>query len=140
MGYLVLAAWAVQAAVGVALLVSWARHARGQNAGLVLTHVVAMIAFLLPWTAFLVTGAPLWAWTGWAVLLVFIGFGDATMVRRARVVRGETNRGLRDYWPAVVVALQGRLGWRTVFHALFAPVVFFTALGVAIGATIAAAS
>lgn len=138
MGYVVLVAWIVQAVVGVTLLVSWARHARGRNAGLVLTHTVAMIGFLIPWTVFLATGAPVWAWAGWVVLLVFIGFGDATMVRRARAVRGGSSRGLRDYGSAVVVVATGGLGPRVAFHALFAPVVFFTALGVAIGATVAA--
>lgn len=138
MGYVVVAAWVVQAVVGATLFVSWARHARGRNAGLVLTHVVAMIAFLIPWTAYLVTGAAVWAWVGWGVLLVFIGFGDATMVRRARALRGGPSRGLRDYGAAVGVVVSGGLGPRVVFHALFAPVVFFTALGVAIGATVAA--
>lgn len=137
MGYLVLAAWIVQAAVGVSLLVSWVRHARGRNAGLVLTHAMMMVAFLVPWSAFILTGAVVWGWIGFAVLLVFIGFGDATMVRRSRAVTGEANAGFRDYWRAVGVAMSGRLGGRVIFHALFAPVVFFGSLIVCIIATAA---
>jgi len=139
MGYVVLGAWLIQATVGVTLLVSWARRARGQSAALVWTHAVAMVGFLVPWTVFIVTGDPPWAWVGFGVLLVFIGFGDATMVRRERALAGETNPGLRDWVPAARVALSGRLGRRTAFHTWFSGVVFFSALGVAIGATVAAA-
>jgi hypothetical protein len=138
MGYMVLGAWVVQAAVGVSLLVSWVRHARGRNRGLVLTHVTAMIAFAVAWIVFIVTGGVGWAWAGFGVLVVFIGFGDATMVRRARAVTGESNPGLRDYGRAVGVALSGRLGGRTRFHALFSALVFFPCLAVCIIATIAA--
>ena len=140
MGYVVLGAWLIQATVGVTLLVSWARHAHQQSAGLVWTHAVAMVGFLVPWFAFIVTGDPLWTWVGFGVLVVFIGFGDATMVRRARTVLGWMNRGLRDYIPAGRVALSGRLGRRTTFHMLFSAVVFFGALAVAIGSTVAAAT
>lgn len=138
MGYMVLAAWVVQAAVGVSLLVSWARHARGRNRGLVLTHATAMIAFAAVWIVFIITDGLVWAWAGFAVLAIFIGFGDATMVRRSRAVLGESNPGLRDYGPAVRVALSGRLGRRTGFHALFSALVFFPCLAVCIIATIAA--
>ncbi|NLG63211.1 MAG: hypothetical protein GX539_13315, partial [Candidatus Cloacimonetes bacterium] len=104
MGYLVLAAWVIQATVGVTLLVSWARHGRGRSAGLLITHAVAMVAFVAPWTVFIVTGAVAWAWVGMAVLTAFIGFGDTAMVRSARRVRGWGDRGLRDYFPAIGVA------------------------------------
>jgi len=137
MGYAVILAWVIQAAVGVTLLVSWARHARGRDAGLVLTHVMMMVGFLVPWTAFLATDAVAWAWAGFAILLGFIGFGDAVMVRRARAVTGVSEPGAHDYWQAVRVALKGRLGRRVTFHALFAPVVFFGSLAVCIVATIA---
>ncbi len=136
MGYAVLAAWLIQAAVGVTLLASWARHAHGQDAGVVLPHALAMVGFLAPWTAFLTTGAPVWAWIGFGVLTVFIGFGDTAMVRRSRTVRGVSGAGLRDYWPAVRVAMSGALGRRTIFHAWFSPVVWFGTLAVAILATV----
>ena len=135
MGYLVLAAWIIQAAVGVTLLVSWARHAKGRSAGLVLTHATAMVVFLVPWIAFIVTDAAVWAWTGFVILTLFIGFGDATMVRRAREVAGTYRPGLGDYGPAIAVAFSGRLGRRTTFHMLFSAVVFFGCLAVCIIAT-----
>lgn len=130
-----LVSWVAQAAVGVSLIVSWARHAKGANAGLVLTHATAMIAFAVIWTVFIVTGAVAWAWAGFAVLVVFIGFGDATMVRRARTVLGGAQPGLRDYIPAVRVSLAGRLGRRTRFHMLFSALVFFPCLAVCVIAT-----
>lgn len=138
MGYLVYAAWTIQAAVGVSLLVSWARHARGHDAGLVLTHILMMVAFLVPWTAFVATGQVVWAWLGFAILLVFIGFGDAHMMRRAQALTPDSSSGVRGYMSAVGVALRGRLGRRVTFHALFAPVIFFGALAVSIIATVSA--
>ena len=122
----------------LSLLVSWARHAKGRNRGLVLTHASAMVAFAAVWIVFIVTGEAVWAWAGFGVLAAFIGFGDATMVRRSRAVLGESNPGLRDYGPAIGVALSGRLGGRTRFHALFSALVFVPCLAVCIIATIAA--
>ncbi|MFE6736892.1 hypothetical protein [Microbacterium sp. NPDC057650] len=135
MGYIVLVAWIIQASVGVSLLVSWARYAKGRNAGLVLTHAAAMIAFAALWIVFIVTGAPVWAWVGFVVLVLFIGLGDATMVRRARTVLGESRPGMGDYIPAARVSLAGRLGGRTRFHMLFSALVFFPCLVVCIIAT-----
>lgn len=136
MGYLVLAAWVIQATMGVPLLVSWFRHAQGRSAALVFTHVIAMIAFLAPWTAFILTGSVLWAWVGFAVLTAFIGFGDATMVRRARRLKG-WDRGWGDYFPSIGVALSGAFGRRVTFHMLFSAVVFFGCLAVCIVASVA---
>lgn len=137
MGYAVLGAWIIQALVGVTLFVSWLRHGRGQSARLIVTHAVMMVSFLVPWVAFIATSAPVWAWVGFGILLVFIGFGDYAVVQRTRAVRGETNRGLRDELLAVKMALSGRFGRTLVFHAIWSPVVFFGALGIAIGATVA---
>lgn len=139
MDYMVLAAWLIQASVGVTLLVSWVRRARGQDAALVIPHAIMMLVFAASWTVFIVTGAVPWAWVGFGILAAFIGFGDATMVRRARSMRGQANGGMRDYGPALRVVLAGGLGRRVAFHALFSAVVFFGCLGVAIGATVAAA-
>ncbi|KHK98619.1 hypothetical protein LK09_06605 [Microbacterium mangrovi] len=138
MGYAVLGAWTVQAVVGVTLFVGWLRHGRGHSARPIVTHAITMVSFSVPWIAFLATGLPLWAWVGFGILLVFIGFGDYAVVQRTRAVRGETNPGLRDELLAVKAALSGRFGGRLVFHALWSPVVFFGSLGVAIGATVAA--
>jgi hypothetical protein len=138
MGYIVVVAWAIQAAFGVSLLVSWARHAGGRNAGLVLPHILMMVGFLVPWSLYRATGAPVWAWLRLLIRVSFLGFGDATMVRRSRTVTGVTSPGLGDYWPAVRVALSGRLGWRVIVHALMAPVVLLPCLAVCIAATVAA--
>jgi hypothetical protein len=137
MGYAVLGAWVVQVAVGVTLFVGWIRHGRGQSARLIVTHAIMMLSFSAPWIAFIVTGVPVWAWVGFGILLVFIGFGDYAVVQRTRAVRGEINPGLRDEWHAVKMALSGRFGRPLVFHAFWSPVVFFGAMGVAIGATVA---
>lgn len=135
MGYIVLIAGLVQAAAGVALLMSWARHARGQDAGLIVTHVVTMLGFFVPWTLFIVTGEPWWAWAGFIVLVVFIGFGDTEVVRRTSRDRGVTKPGMRDYWRSMVAVSAGRYGRTLQFHTFFSAVVFFPALGVAIAAT-----
>ncbi|MGN7978963.1 hypothetical protein ACTJJ4_15410 [Microbacterium sp. 22195] len=137
MGYLVLAAWTVQAAVGVSLLVSWVRRARGRSAGAVLTHALMMVGFLAPWAVFIATGSPLWAWVGFLVLAAFIGFGDMVVMRRVRALRGMENSGIRDYLPTIKVVISGALRWRPLFHMCFSGVVFFSTLAVAIAATIA---
>lgn len=138
MGYAVLGAWLIQAAVGVMLLVGWARHARGAGAGAVLTHALLMVGYLVPWSLFIATGAPAWAWTAIGVLFVGIPFGDAMMVGRSRSIRGERNPGLRDYGSAIGSVFAGRMPRKVTFHAIFSAAVFFGSLGVAIGATVAA--
>lgn len=135
MGYLVLVAGLVQAAVGVALLLSWARHARGRDAGLIVTHVVAMLGFFVPWTLFIATGEPPWAWAGFAVLVVFIGFGDTEVVRRTSRDRGVTKPRFADYWRSMIAVCAGRYGHALQFHTLFSAAVFFPALAVAVAAT-----
>lgn len=136
MKYIVLAAWLIQAGVGVSLLIGWARHARGAGAALVLPHILLMVGFLVPWSMFAATGDVLWAWASIGVLLIGIPFGDAMMVRRSRRIRGESNPGLRDYGPAIATAFAGRLPPTVTFHAIFSAVVFFAPLGVAIAATV----
>ncbi|MBD3942760.1 hypothetical protein IF188_13750 [Microbacterium sp. NEAU-LLC] len=136
MGYLVLITGLIQAAVGVALLMSWARHARGQDAGLIVTHVVAMLGFFVPWTLFIATREPLWAWVGFVVLVAFIGFGDTEVVRRTSRDRGVARPRLPDYWRSMVAVCAGRYGRALQFHTLFSAAVFFPALYVAIAATV----
>ena len=51
-------------------------------------------------------------------------------------MRGWGDRGLRDYFPAIGVALSGAFGPRVIFHMLFSAVVFFGALAVCIIATV----
>lgn len=138
MGYLVLVAAVVQAAFGVSLLMSWARYARGQDAGLVVTHVVAMLLFFAPLTLFVVTEQPWWAWASLGVLAVFIGFGDAEVFRRLRRQYGGTDSGVRDYFRIMTAVCAGRHGRRLQVHTIFSAFVFFPVLAVAVGATVAA--
>ncbi len=138
MGYAVVVAWLIQAIVGTLLLVGWARHARKSGVGSVVTHSTLMVAYLVPWVAFTLTGAIWLAWAAVTVLIVGIPFGDSLMVRRTRRIRGETSFGLRDYGLAVQVLLATRLPPKVTFHAMFSAVVFFGSVGVAIAATVAA--
>lgn len=134
-----LAAWIVQGSVGVWLLIGWARHGR-RYAGAMIAHVAAVFVMLALWITFLVTGAVAFAWAAQIVLAAGIPFGETMMVRRSRELRGITTKRLSDYGGAVVDVFRGRLPGPVVFHALFAGVVFFSALGVCIGATISAAA
>lgn len=139
MEYVVLAAWIVQGTVGVWLLTGWARHGRPYT-GAIVAHVVSVFVMLALWITFLATGAVGYAWAAQVALVVGIPFGETMMVRRSRKLRGVTTKRLADYGAAVVDVFRGRLPAPVVFHALFAGVVFFSALGVCIGATVSAAS
>lgn len=138
MEYAILAAWAIQAAVGVIMLAGWVRHARGADAHRVVPHVALMILFLAPWLAFILTGSAWWPWAALTVLLIGIPFGDFVLLDRARRVRETEGKGMRGYGVALQAIFAGQLPGKVAFHALFAPVVFFGTLGVAIGATVAA--
>lgn len=138
MGYAVLGAWLIQAAVGAALLLSVRRHARRRVPRAIVAHAVLMLLFAAPWLAYVITGRAWWPWIAIGILMVGIPFGETMMVRRARALRGETTPGMRDYGRAVALIVQGRFPRRVAFHALFSAVVFFPALAVAIGATVAA--
>lgn len=139
MELIILGAWFVQAAAGIALLIGWARHAHGSGVRSVITHVVTVLACLGSWIAFVRTGAVLWAWLAVVGLCIGIPFGETQMVARSRRTRGESPAGMRDYVRAIGMVFTGRLPALVTFHALFSAVVFFGSLGVAIGATIAAA-
>lgn len=136
MTYVVLIAWVVQAAVGVSLFVSWLRHGR-HAAGTVALHVTSGVVGLACWLAFLFTDVVWWAWGAFVVLTIGNTFGDVLL--RARSRGSAPSQGFwRDYGTAIADTFRGRLPRRVVFHALFAGVVYFTCLGVCIGASIAA--
>jgi hypothetical protein len=137
MVYVVLAVWIVQAAVGVSLFVGWLRHGRGSPLAVV-WHVVPALAGLALWIVFVLADSLVAAWGAFLVLTVANVFGDRMMLRRQRRITGTTTFW-RDYGTTLVSALRGRFPRRVVFHALFAGVVYFTCLGVCIGATVAAA-
>jgi hypothetical protein len=138
MGYVILIAWAIQATVGLTMLLGWMRRGRGAEANRILSHVALMVLYLTPWVAFTLTGVAWWAWAALAVLLFGIPFGDLVLLDRARRARGESGEGMRGYAIAVKAIFAGQLPWKVAFHALFAPVVFFGTLGVAVAATIGA--
>ena len=134
MRYVVLGAWLIQAGVGIVLLAGWIRHGRGRSAATVLTHVALAVAGLALWASFVMTGALLPAWSAFAVLTAVNGFGDAMLIRRHRRAVGRTTFW-KDYGRAIAAVFAGRMPKHVSFHALFAGVVYFTCLGVCIGAS-----
>jgi len=138
MEYVVLAAWIVQAGVGVALFVGWLRHGRGSHAPTVLTHVGLSLAGLGLWVWFVLGGG---LWPAWLALVAITAgnvLGDAMMVRRSRRATGVTTTFWKGYGAAIGQVFRGVMPPHVTFHALFAGVVYFTCLGVCIGATVAA--
>jgi hypothetical protein len=136
-GFFVLAAWVLQGAVGVVLLVRWAQNA-ASGAPRVIGHVGCALIALGLWIAFLVTASPPLAWSAFAVVTVGNTLGDVMLVSRSRRLHGDRSRGWSDYGRAIADTFRGRLPRPVVFHALFSAVVYFSCLGVCIGATIAA--
>lgn len=138
MALFVLATWLVQSAVGVSLLVSWLRHRRPGSSSLVV-HVTSAFASLALWTVFVVTGNLVAAWLAFVVITVANTFGDRMLIARARRMHTDADT---PFWPmygrAIADVVRGRTPRRVTFHALFAGVVYFSCLGVCIGATIAA--
>lgn len=137
MVHVVTALFAIQAIAGVVLLVAWWRHGR-RSAASIAGHVVAIGSAGVVWVVFAVTGAIGWAWL--AVVLLTIGntLGDALLRRRWRGMSGRSEGFGRDYGGAIGAVFRGRMPKAVVFHALFAGAVYFSCLGVAIGATVAA--
>lgn len=136
MAYVVLAVWIVQASVGTWLLIGWARHGR-PNPGPVIAHAALMVGTLTLWVLFLATGDVLWAWATLAGFMLGIPFGETMMVRRSRRLRGITDGSAADYGRSIADVFRGRMPAKVAFHALFSAVVFFSCLGVCIGATVA---
>ena len=140
MEYVVLGTWIVQGAVGVVLLTGWLRHARGRNASTVLTHVALSLAGLVAWVWFLLSGTVIPAWIALGTLTVGNALGDSMLIRRHRRATGVTTGYWRDYGTTIAAVFRGGFPRPVAFHAVFAGVVYFTCLGVCIGATVAAAS
>lgn len=139
MAIVVLILWIIEGAVGLTLFLSWLRHARGRGARSVVTHLVMMLSGLAFWVWFVVSGALVPAWTAFAIITVGIAFGDAMLLGRARRLSPEATTVAKGYAAAVSASLRGGLPWRVTFHAWFSPVVYFTCLGVCIGASVAGA-
>ncbi len=137
MALVVLVLWLVQAAVGVTLFVSWLRHAHGRGARTVVTHVVSSLTGLAFWIWFVATGALAPAWIAFVVITIGNGFGDVMLLQRARRLDPAATTTAKAYRVAVSGAFRGALPPRVSFHAIFSGVVYFSCLGVCIGATIA---
>jgi hypothetical protein len=134
MTYLVLAAWVIQASVGVSLAVTWWRHGR-PGASTVLTHTAASGFGLALWTAFIVTESPIAAWGALAAITVGNNYGDDMLLRRVHSRTGTTSKR-RNYPVAIGAIFRGKMPPRVAFHALFAGVVWFSCLGVCVAATV----
>lgn len=131
MQYFVLAAWLVQAAVGLALLAGWITHGR-RNIVVVVTHVGLSVAALGLWVAFLATDRVEWGWSAFAIVTIGNGFGDYLLVVRSRRLIGTRSSFAKDWAGAAGAAFTGRLPGRVTFHALFSGVVYFAALAACI--------
>jgi len=137
MGHVVSALFAIQVVAGLVLLLGWWRHGR-RSAASVVGHVVANGSAGLVWVVFAVTGAIGWAWASFVLLTIGNTLGDALLRRRWRGMAGRSDGYGRDYGGAIGAVFRGRMPKAVVFHALFAGAVYFSCLGVAIGATVAA--
>ena len=136
MAYVVLVAWAIQAAVGALLLARWLRGAR-PSARLVVAHVALGFLIVALWLVFLTTSSLVAAWLAFAAMSIGNAIGDTMLIRRWRRMRGSTAGYWADYGGAIGAVFRGAMPPRVTFHALFAGVVYFLALGVTIGASVA---
>ncbi|GGC84401.1 hypothetical protein GCM10011512_09040 [Tersicoccus solisilvae] len=116
------------------------RNAAGRSASTVLTHVGLSLTGLALWIGFLVSGNVLPAWLALAAITAGNSLGDSLLIARGRRLTGERRGFWPDYGAAIAAVFRGRMPRTVIFHALFAGVVFFSCLGVCIGATIAAAA
>ena len=133
---LVLAAWVIQASVGVSLAVTWWRHGR-RGAGTVGTHVAAAVIGLALWVTFVVTGSLVSAWAALVAITVGNTYGDKMLLGRVRGRTGTTSKR-RNYPVAVAAIFRGEMPRCVAFHAVFAGVVYFSCLGVCIAGTVSA--
>jgi hypothetical protein len=131
MRYLVLAAWLVQAAVGLALLAAWIARDR-RSIVVVAPHVGLAVTALGLWVVFIATDRVGWGWSAFAIVTVGNGLGDYLLVGRSRQLIGTRSSLARDWARAVGVTFAGRLPGRVTFHALFSGVVYFAALAACI--------
>lgn len=133
MSWFVLVAWLIQSAVGVSLLVGWLRHGRRAAPAVVLHVALALVALAL-WVFFIATGNVLPAWIAFALITVGNGIGDWLLVRRAQRLPGPVPSNA--YGAAIAAVFRGRMPRSVTFHALFAGVVYFSCLGVCLGASL----
>lgn len=104
-----------------------------------MTHVALGVGALALWVTSTVTGVLVWAWAAFALLTVGNGVGDSLLIARSRRTRRRSEGFFPDYGAAIAGVFRGEMPWTVVFHALFSGVVYFTCLGVCIGATMSGA-
>jgi hypothetical protein len=126
----VLVAWLIQGAVGVSML--WRRRATP----LVILHVLPIAVSLGLWIWFASGGPLVVGWIVFGVFTIALGFGDAMMVQGAKRLLPSGVEGVRKYVGTVGLVFSGKLPRRVVFHALFSPVVYFSALAACILETV----
>ncbi len=140
MAHVVTALFAIQAIAGLVLLVRWWRVGR-PTAAPVFSHVAVGVISLGLWITFTVTDAVVWGWLALVGLTIGNTIGDALLlVPRWRRHTGQRQSFFRDYGAAIAGVFRGKLPALVAFHAVFAGAVYFSCLGVCIGATIAAAA
>ena len=135
MTYFVLVAWLVQATAGVGLLTGWFRHGR-DHSRIVITHVALSVVGLALWVTYVLADQALWAWGALVMITIGNGFGDNMLLRRARAMGGRHLSVVNAYRVALRAIFRGRLPVFVAFHALFAGVVYFTALAACLLATV----
>jgi hypothetical protein len=135
MRFVLLAAWLVEAAVGLTLVVSWLRTKRHQ-AGVVAAHVAPTLVAVGLWTSYVVTERVLWGWIAFGIITVSLGFGDAVLLGRTRRLVGPGGSLVADYRNTVGAMVRGRHPQRVIFHAAFSPVVYFGTLAACVAASL----
>lgn len=136
MEYAVLGVWLIQSVVGGALLAALAR--RGRRPGpTVLAHAAVNSGALVLWIVFIAQGSIVAAWLAFATVTVGNGIGDYMLVNRWRRMTGSASGFWPDYRRTVGAIFRGFFPPGVTFHTCFSGVVYFSCLGVCIGASVA---
>ena len=133
--WVVLAAWLLQASVGVVLAWRWWRAVHRLPA-IAVVHTLAGVLGLALWIGFLATREVAPAWGALLTMTVGNALGDTMLRDRSRAVHGRTTFW-RDYGVAVMGTLRGVFPRAVNVHALFAGVVYFSCLAACLIATFA---
>lgn len=135
MTVLILGGWLVQGAVGATLAVAWWRGRRTSRT--VVAHVLSSLVGVAAWTTYVVTDALVAAWVAVLAITIGNGFGDEMLLQRVQHRTGTTSKR-RNYPAAIGAIVRGQMPARVAFHAMFAGVVYFGSLIIAVRATVSA--
>jgi hypothetical protein len=127
MSYLVLGAWLIQSAAGITLLAGWLNHGR-PKAAVVVGHAGTSVVALGLWVVFVATGHAIWGWIAVGLITIGNGVGDHLLVERWRRQTSSRAAFFTDYTRTIGSVFAGRLPGQVTFHAIFAGVVYFSAL------------